>query len=336
MSRSPESPAPLRFVDADATEAVLDWKQVIGRLRDAYAQPLKEENAPPRSLARGDGVWLRALAAVPPSSKYMGTKVFGLSRNHSVNYLISLFDQQTGALAALIDGYHITALRTAATSAVALECLIPRGRSVSVAVLGSGVEAHGHVRALASIRTISSLKVFSPTPGKREAFAQEFSRELGAACSAAPDGRSAVEGADVVIAAARSRDETPTLYGAWLAPRAVVVSIGSTLKEQREIDTSVVEACDIIVCDHVHEVANETGDMVAARAAGIDFDAKMISLNEVLSGRAAARLSGAQRPMFKSVGSALQDVIVAELAFERAVEKGLAIALSAKFRTKQV
>lgn len=73
-----------------------------------------------------------------------------------------------------------------------------------------------------------------------------------------------------------------------------------------------------------------------ARAAGVEFDAKMISLNDMLSGRAEARLSRSQRPMFKSVGSALQDVIVAELAFERAVEQGRAIELPAIFRAKQV
>lgn len=327
---------PLRFVSAETTESVLDWTQVIARLREAYTQPLQDENAPPRVLARGNGVWLRSLAAVPPFSKYMGTKAFGLSRDRSVNYLIALFEQQTGALVALVDGCHITALRTAATSAVALERLAPQGRPLSVGVLGSGVEARAHIRALAAIRAISALRVFSPTPKRRQDFAADFADELGAPCSAARDARSAVEGADIVLAAARSRDESPILYGSWLRDSAVVVSIGSTLREQREIDLSVIDACDLIVCDHVHEVMQETGDMIAARAAGIDFERKLVSLNELLRGTAEAKLALARRRMFKSAGSALQDVVVAELALERALERGLAIELPAQFRTKQV
>ncbi len=329
--------APLRFVDADATESVLEWAPVIARLRDAYAQPLKPENTPPRTLARGaGGVWLRSLAAVPPSTRHMGTKSFGLSRAKTVNYLITLVDQETGLITALVDGYHITALRTAATTAVGLDLLIGRDKPVSVAVLGSGAEARGHVQALAAIRKIGSLRVYSPTPARREAFAADFAKLLGAQCSATGDARVAVEGADVVIAAARSKDETPILYGDWLAPRAVVASIGSTLKEQREIDISVVEACDLIVCDHVHEVAEETGDMLAAKAAGIEFESKLLSLNDALSGAGAAKLAAARRPMFKSVGSALQDVVVAEFAFERALAAGKTIDLPAQFRVKQV
>lgn len=328
--------APVRFVSAEATESVLDWKETIARLRDAYSMPLKEENSPPRALARGDGVWLRSLVAIPPSSRYMGTKGFGLARGRRVNYLITLYDQESGSIAALVDGYHITALRTAATSAVALDRLAPRGRALSVAVLGSGTEARTHVKAFAAIREISALRVYSPTAAKREQYAADCASEFKVPCTPVAEPRAAVDGAEIVIAAARSRDETPILYGGWLEADAVVCSIGSTLKEQREIDFTVVEACDLIVCDHVHEVVHETGDMIAASAAGVAFGSKLASLNEILSGAAEARLSAARRPMFKSVGSAIQDVVVAELALERATQRGLAVELPVQFRAKQV
>ena len=98
----------------------------------------------------------------------------------------------------------------------------------------------------------------------------------------------------------------------------------------------MVEACDLIICDMVEEVVHETGDMIAARQAGVAFEPKVMSLNELLSSPSAnERLRAARLPMFKSVGAAIQDVVVAELAFEKAVAAGLARPLGAEFLMKQ-
>jgi ornithine cyclodeaminase/alanine dehydrogenase len=326
----------LRFVAAEAAQSVLQWNEMIDRLARAYGQPIGRDTSPPRVLARGGGAWLRCLVAVPPSGRYMGTKVFGLSGAKTVNYLIALFEQKTALLAGLVDGCHITSMRTAATSALAADRLVRRDRPVSVGVLGSGQEAKAHVQALAAVRKLSSLKVYSPTPARRDAFAAQFGSELGIACSAVGQPRDAVADMDVVIAAARSHDESPILYGDWLAPAAMVISIGSTLPEQREIDASVVAACDLIVCDNVEEVVKETGDMIAAVKAGIAFDSKLVSLNDLVMGKAEDVVARARRRMFKSVGSALQDVVVAELAFDRAAERGLAADIPIEFFTKKV
>jgi ornithine cyclodeaminase/alanine dehydrogenase len=92
-----------------------------------------------------------------------------------------------------------------------------------------------------------------------------------------------------------------------------------TLPEQREIDEEVVARCDLIVCDMVEEVIEETGDMIAAKKAGVAMHDKTVSLNAVLSGPAGGRVAGAKLPMFKSVGAAIQDVVVAELALTKAI-----------------
>ena len=202
-------------------------------------------------------------------------------------------------------------------------------------MLGSGSEANSHVRALAQVRPISALRVFSPTAQNREAFAARMQQELGIPSTAVASAEAAVSEAEIVVACARSRDETPILYGRWLRPGMVVVSIGSTLPEQREIDASVVDACDLIVCDMVDEVVEETGDMIAAKAAGVAFDHKLASLNELMTGRIDDRVKAARLPMFKSVGSGLQDIVTAELAFERAIERGLATALPIEFQIRR-
>ena len=204
--RSCDSLANPVFVSAEASRQVLVFPDIIGALRAAYSVPHAPLVSPPRVITRGDGTWLRALAATPPNSRYMGAKIFGFGRAKSVSYLIALFEQETGALTALVDANLITAYRTAATSAVAVDCIAPAG-PIDLAVLGSGLEAKMHVRAVASIRPINALRVFSPTPANREAFARTLSNELGVSCAAVDTAEKAVHGATIVVAAARSHHE---------------------------------------------------------------------------------------------------------------------------------
>jgi alanine dehydrogenase len=322
-----------QFVSAEAIRQVLAWDEVISRLRTAYSVPHGETVSPPRTIARNEGLWLRALTAVPPGARYMGAKLFGIGRRRTLEYVVVLIDQETGQIAGFVDANLITAYRTAATSAVAVDALAKPDPEV-LGLLGSGDEAQSHLRAIARVRKLKTVQVFSPTQVRREAFAEKFKQELGVDCIAVDSAEAAVSGSDIVVAAARSRNEEPILFGRWLRPGMLVVSIGSTLPEQREIDASVVEACDLIVCDVIDEVVAETGDMLAAARADIPFKHKLVSLNQLLCGKAADRGAGASIPMFKSVGAAIQDLVVAELAFDNAVAEGLATPLPINFLTK--
>ena len=305
----------LFVTDADV-QAVFDWPSAIAELRRAYAAPSKPAMFPPRAMARGDGVWLRTLSGVNPYDGLMGAKHIAVSlRNHLASYLIPLFDQQTVALVALVDAASITGFRTAATSAVAADLLAP-SRPLSVGVIGSGFEARMHLRALSAVRRISAARVFSPNPASRERFVTALG-DLGLPIAPAENGRAAVSGADLVICAARSRDETPTLMGEWLDDEATVISIGSTLPEQREIDASVVARAGVIVADMVEEVANDTGDMLAARQAGIDFEDRLISLADAVGDPNRIPKRRGLR-LYKSVGAALQDLTIAGMCVARA------------------
>jgi ornithine cyclodeaminase/alanine dehydrogenase len=277
---------------------------------------------------------MRVLPAAPSTSRFMGAKIFGGGRRKGVRYLIVLIDQDTGEIAGFLDGNHVTACRTGATSAVAVDRLAPQGDAV-LAVLGSGAEALSHTRAIAHVRKLSGLRVFSTTPERREAFAARMQAELGVPCTAVASAEAAVKESTIVVAAARSHGEKPILYGNWLHPGMLVVSIGSTVQEQREIDVSVVEACDLIVCDAVEEVIEETGDMIQAKAAGVAFEHKMMSLSDLLAADADKRIAGARLRMFKSVGAAVQDIAIAELAFDKALAQGLATEMPISFSRKE-
>jgi len=289
-----------------------------------------------RTIASGEKVWLRTLPAIPPGSRYFGAKLMGMAvaaASPGVEYVIVLFDRHTSRIAAFVDGNLVTAFRTASTSAAALDRLAPK-KPARLAVLGSGLEASMHARAFAAIRSLSEVTVFSPTPERRAAFADAVTRDLGSPARVAATAQGAVEGANIVLAAARSRGEVPILYGDWLAPDATVVSIGSTIPQQREIDASVVERSDLIVCDVLEEVLHETGDMIAARAAGVAVHAKAVGLTDLLSGACDERLKSARQRLFKSVGAGVQDVVVAELILTKALTAGLATRLPIAFETK--
>jgi ornithine cyclodeaminase/alanine dehydrogenase len=317
----------LFLTDADV-RSVFDWRMAVAALRDAYGQDVGERRFPPRAMARGEGRWLRTMTGVADDTGLMGAKLIAAApADGVVSYLIPLFDQRTAELVALLDGHSITGFRTAATSALAADLLAPSG-ALAVAVIGSGFEATNHVRALAAVRELKAVQVYSPRAESRARFVGEQA-DLGCPVTATESAEAAAADADLVMCAARSRDETPTLQGAWLRPGATVVSIGSTLPEQREVDPEVLTLADVLVADLVHEVLEDTGDLIAARAAGVDVSATISSLADLVAGRSPGRTSPDQIAVYKSVGSAVQDLAVAAMCVRLAERAGIGTALPA-------
>lgn len=327
MSSNPTRGRPALFLTDEDVSALVDWGAAIHALRQAYALNVDPQSVPPRSMARAPGIWLRSLTAISPLDGHLGCKLIAASMQaRRASYLISLFDRGTMNLDALIDGNQITGIRTAATAAVAVDALAPP-QLLRVGVLGSGFEARAQVTALAASRQIAHIKVFSPTPTNRARFADHFRESLHVPADATATPQEAVVDANVVICAARARNEVPVLHGSWLEPGMTVVSIGSTLPEQREVDCAVIERAHLIVADMPDEVEHDTGDMLAAKEAGVEFSGKVVSLGEIVSRRRAARVLPGDIVLYKSVGSALQDVVIAEMLLRRARGSGVGTTL---------
>mgnify|MGYP001196896181 CR=1 FL=1 len=221
-------------------------------------------------------------------------------------------------LAALIDGNRITDLRTAATAVVAVDALSP-ARPLRVGVIGSSSLARNTLQALAAVGEVAAARVFSPSPDNRQRFADDFRASHGFDISAVDSPQAAVSGADVVLCAARSRDESSVFLGEWLQPGMVVVSVGSTLPEQREVDVDAMARATLIVADMSEEIVHDTGDAIAAAKAGVDVAGKTVDLADVISGRVVGRRSAADVIFYKSVGTALQDVVTAEMLLRTAL-----------------
>lgn len=324
---------PTLFLSSNDVEQAFSWSGAAEILRRFYGAPQSEAMFPPRTMARGDGVWLRTLSGVLPDGSLMGAKLISVSLSRKrASYLIPLFDQASADLVALLDGNCITGYRTAATTAMAVDALTRPG-AVRVGVLGTGFEARNHVRALAAIRTISSIEVFSPNPDSRAAFIRDLA-DLGIATAQAQAAQAVVEAApDILLCAARSRGEAPLFDGRWLSPGMTIASIGSTLPEQREVDAETVARAKVIVADMPDEVSHDTGDMREAREAGIAFDDKLVALTELIGGRHPGRRADSDIVLYKSVGAAIQDIAVAAMCLDEARKKGLGTPLSATIQT---
>lgn len=317
----------LLLSDDDVRQA-FDWEEAVAALERAYCGIQTDALFPPRTMARGDSVWLRTLSGILPEQGVMGAKLIAASPAvQAASYLMPIFDIATMELTALLDANRITGFRTAATSALAARRLVAT-ESPRVAVIGSGFEAKAHLEALAGAMALGTISVFSPREASRTAFC-EVMADKGISVGAADTAQDAVAASDLVICAARSRDESPTLHGAWLRPGMTVISIGSTLPEQRELDSEAIARSDMIAADMAEEVAHDTGDMLVAAREGIDFAGKLVSLADVVSGRHPGRTNPDQILTYKSVGAAIQDLAVAAMCVARARTLGIGTLISA-------
>jgi ornithine cyclodeaminase/alanine dehydrogenase-like protein (mu-crystallin family) len=236
---------------------------------------------------------------------------------------ILLLDPGTGALLALLDGRLITELRTAAVTAVSVE-LLARPDACRLAILGSGVQARSHLRALALVRPPASVRVWSRTAGHAARFAREMAGTVPCTIEPAASVPDAVRGADVVVAVTAARE--PVLAGAWLEPGMHVCAVGSSSADMRELDGAAVARCRVFVDSRAAALV-EAGDLLLARAEGRIGEGHVVAeLGEVAAG-AAGRRDAAEITLFKSLGLAVEDVVSARLAFERARELGLGTAV---------
>ncbi|MET7699378.1 ornithine cyclodeaminase family protein [Streptomyces sp. NPDC005485] len=234
-----------------------------------------------------------------------GNAAAGLPTVHAV---ITALDPVTGQLAAVMDGTAVTTLRTAAASAVAFDALATAD-SAELGLLGSGTQALAHARAVARVRELRSVRVWSPHAGRRALAAQQLAAELGVATKAVDSAEEAVAGLPMVAACTLS--STPVVRGEWLAPGCTVVSVGSFEPTRSEVDAEVVRRAAAVVVDDPATAAEHAGPVVEALRAGRLSPEQLIPLGEVLTGRRSARTHPEDIVFYNSVGLGVQDAAAA-------------------------
>jgi alanine dehydrogenase len=250
----------------------------------------------------------------------MGVKVMTLVKGLGNRYLLLLYSQPSGDLVAMLDADEITRLRTAATTALAGSMLAPKGTS-RLGLLGSGFEAESHLRLLARVWPLEQVLVYSPTSSRREAFAARMSEELGVAVRAVGSAEEAVGEAPVSVLATKATK--PVVDGSAFPEGAVVLSIGSTRPDLRELDRTALGRAGTLLVDDARQVRLESGDVIEALGCGALADEQIVAMAAVDGDPGCLRRDGARDLLaFKSVGSAVQDLALAQSALMAAERDG--------------
>ena len=321
------------LLDERDVRSVLTMPDLIGSMRAALAdysggraqQPLRTV------LELGD---TRSFFGIMPASltdpRAVGTKLVTVfPSNHEKGLpshlaTIVLLDPDTGALLALLDGRYITKARTAAVSAVSAD-LLALPDAATLAILGSGVQAHSHLEALACVRRLADVRVWSPTEFHRAAFVRDVARD-GLRIRAAASARDAVDGADLIVVATAST--IPVLESAWVPDGAHICAIGACRPTHRELQAALVARSRVFVDSTLGALA-EAGDIVMAIQEGAIAPEHIAGeLGALVSGTVAGRQVPGQVTLFKSLGMAVEDVAAAHLAYTRASAAGVGRALA--------
>ncbi len=311
----------LATLDAAAVAAALPYRPLIDALREAFAAgaaaPVRHHHAIPRpgrepvtlllmpAWRAGDvtGVKLVHVAS--------GNQELGLP---SVQGVYLLFDGPTGTPLAALDGTALTLRRTAAASALAASFLA-RPDAGALALLGAGAMAPHLARAHATVRPIRSIRLWNRSRPRAEALAEAL-RGDGFTVILADTAEAAVRGADIVSCATMSRE--PLVRGAWLSPGAHVDLVGAFTPEMRESDDELMRQAEVFVDTFAGALA-EAGDIVLAIAAGaLDREAIRGDLHALCAGLHPGRTGRDAVTVFKSVGTALEDLVAAKLVHRAA------------------
>ncbi len=306
----------------------------LDRLREAVGKAMADLSSgkvsmPPRiaALVPERDALLAAMPAYLPSSGALATKLVSLFPRNTDRpthqAVIVVFDADNGSPLALMDGEAITAARTAAGSALATD-LLARHDPYLLVVIGTGVQARAHLRAVSRVRRFGSICVVGRDPEKAKALALEFGGGNGREVGPYVQIEQAVREADVVCACTHSAE--PVVRREWLKPGAHVNSVGYNTAG-REVDGATFRDALLVVESRSAALAPPpagSNDIAMAIAEGAMTPEHVhAELGELVSGARPGRADGQQITLYKSVGVAVQDAAAAAIVLEEARKAGV-------------
>ncbi len=314
--------------------SVLPMPDLISAMENALAQfSAGAVNQPVRTVLEvgPERNYFGVMPAALDDPPAMGAKLVTVyAKNHDKGLpshlaTILLLDHATGGLVAILDGRYITEARTAAVSAVSTRHLARPDAHV-LGIIGSGVQARSHLEAIRHVRALDDVRVWSPNVLNREAFAFEMGAATGLPITAVESAEMAARGADVVVLATASR--TPVVRDSDIAPGTHIAAVGACRPDQREMPTPLLARARVYV-DSRAAGRKESGDLLIPQQEGAFGDDHILGeIGAVISGAVPGRLAGHDVTIFKSLGLAVEDVVAARLAVDRATAAGLGQRLS--------
>ncbi len=312
----------LGYVAADEIDRLLDFPALIEALRDAFRADIETPLRHHHAIAREDGE--AALLLMPAwtkerSGSFLGTKTVTVFPGNLAKGLGSvagtylLMSGDTGEPLVTIDGHRLTLWRTAAASALA-SIYLAREDAQHLLLVGAGALAPYLARAHAAVRPIRKVSIWNRSPARAERLAAELADE-GFTTEIAASAEAAAREADIVTCITLS--QTPVVSGDWLKPGAHLDLVGAFRPNAREADDAAVRRARIYV-DTRKGALKEAGDLVMPMAAGILQESAILGdLAELCRGQATGRLSPEEITLFKSVGTAIEDLAAAMLVWKK-------------------
>jgi alanine dehydrogenase len=311
------------FLSSDDLSGLATPAEYVDAVGDGYRQRGEGASARPRTRITGGDPpgMVTGYTAILPETGAMGGYMYAAGFGGAdAHFVLPLFDADSGAPLAVLDGAHMNPFKTGATGAVGIDALA-REDATELAVVGSGSQARGQLRGAVTVREFETVRVFSPTRESRESFAGAMDAELGPDVRAVDSSTAAVSDADVVITATTAAE--PVFDGADLPDGAHVTVMGQYDPGKREVDAETV-ARATYVPDLRERATVDAGAFILAREEGaIDDDHVHAELGEVVAGVEPGRTDPDEVTLFDSGGTAIETVAAGHMLYEKAREEGL-------------
>jgi ornithine cyclodeaminase len=266
---------------------------------------------PGRLSGKETSLGLKAVAIFPGNAR------LGLDTHQGA---VLMLDPQTGRPAGLLDAASITAIRTAAVSAVATDALALHA-ATHLAILGAGVQAATHLQAIAAVRRLADVRVWNRTDARAEEFVAKESKRFPFPIAAVSTPQAAVDGADIIVTVTAS--PVPVLQRSWVKAGAHINAVGSSTPSAREIDTATVADARVFV-DRRESAESEAGDiLIPVKEGRIGLSHIKGEIGEVIIGKVPGRTAPTEITLFKSLGLAVEDLASASYLMARAREAGV-------------
>jgi alanine dehydrogenase len=298
------------FITEQEVVRVLDMPRAVSLMRDAFAGLAagRVVNHPRRRLILPTGSVLHYMAA--GNENYYGAKVYSSNPKTGAHFLFLLYRSDDATPLAIIEANYLGQIRTGAATGYATDVLARKDAQV-LGVIGSGFQAETQVAAVAAVRQLKEIRVWSRQPDRREAFAAKL-REKGLPGVAAESAEGAVHGVDILVTITNAKD--PVFDAGWVSPGTHINATGSNQAKRRELPPEILSRAAVIAVDSKEQAEMESGDLLLARAEGKWNGENLVELKEV-SGRPGRDAI----TIFKSNGLAIEDVVAAGWVWEAVV-----------------
>ena len=309
------------YISEEEVLTLLPMSKAVELVEGAFCQLADGTavNHPRRRIILPTGAVLHYMAAGMPD--YFGLKAYSAHAKTGAHFEVLLYRSADGMPLATLEANHLGQIRTGAASGVATKYLARTDASVA-AIIGSGFQAETQLEAVANVRALKEVRVWSRKAEKRSAFAERCAQKFGLNVKAVETAQQCVEGADIIVTATSSKQ--PVFATEWLSPGAHVNGSGSNWAERRELPADLIFGkAAIVAVDSVEVAKIESGDILIpfAEKPGVAFPG--VELSEIVAGKRPGRTSADQITVFKSNGLAVEDIAVAGYIYEEAVKRGM-------------